>query len=89
MIDPLFLSRVQFAYTASFHIVFPTITIGLSLWLAALQGLFLATGKALYERLFAFWLKTFEFLFYGAGIVVFPLVLIYTGVVFWVLRGKV
>ncbi len=63
MIDPLFLSRIQFAYTASFHIVFPTITIGLSLWLAALQGLFLATGNALYERLFAFWLKAFAILF--------------------------
>jgi len=35
------LSRVQFAYTASFHIIFPTITIGLSLWLAALAGFFL------------------------------------------------
>jgi cytochrome d ubiquinol oxidase subunit II len=33
--------------------------------------------------------QTLEFLFYGAGIVIFPIVLIYTGVVYWVLRGKV
>ncbi len=33
--------------------------------------------------------QTLEFLFYGAGIVVFPLVLIYTGAVAWMLRGKV
>jgi cytochrome d ubiquinol oxidase subunit II len=33
--------------------------------------------------------QTLEFLFYGAGIVIFPIVLIYTGIVYWVLRGKV
>jgi cytochrome d ubiquinol oxidase subunit II len=33
--------------------------------------------------------QTLEFLFYGAGIIAFPLVLVYTGVIYWVLRGKV
>jgi cytochrome d ubiquinol oxidase subunit I len=61
--DPLFLSRVQFALTVSFHILFPSITIGLSVWLAALEGLHLATGNALYRRLFDLWLKIFAVLF--------------------------
>jgi cytochrome d ubiquinol oxidase subunit I len=61
--DPLFLSRIQFAATASFHIIFPAITIGLSIWLAVLQGLLLSTGNAFYQRLFDFWLKIFAILF--------------------------
>ncbi len=62
-LDPLFLSRIQFAVTVSFHIIFPSLTIGLSLWLAMLQGMFLATGNALYQRLFDLWLKIFTILF--------------------------
>jgi cytochrome d ubiquinol oxidase subunit I len=62
-LDPLLLSRIQFAVTASFHIIFPAITIGLSIWLAVLQGLLLFTGNAIYQRLFDFWLKIFAILF--------------------------
>ena len=62
-LDPLYLSRIQFAFTVSFHIMFPSITIGLSVWLAALQGLFLATGHEKYNKLFDFWLKIFAILF--------------------------
>jgi cytochrome d ubiquinol oxidase subunit I len=62
-LDALFLSRIQFALTASFHIIFPSVTIGLSAWLAVLQALAQATGQAIYRRLFAFWLKLFAILF--------------------------
>lgn len=62
-LDPLFLSRVQFAFTAAFHILFPSITIGLSVWLVVLEGLSLTTGQALYRRLFDLWLKVFTLLF--------------------------
>jgi cytochrome bd ubiquinol oxidase subunit I len=62
-IDPLFLSRIQFAFTVSFHILFPSITIGLSVWLAILNGMHLATGNTLYQRLFGFWLRIFAILF--------------------------
>ncbi len=62
-LDPLFLSRIQFAVTVSFHIIFPSLTIGLSLWLAMLQGMFLATKNALYQRLFDLWIKIFTILF--------------------------
>ena len=62
-LDPLFLSRIQFAFTASFHIIFPSLTIGLSVWLAMLEGLHLTTGKEVYKRLFDLWLKAFAILF--------------------------
>jgi cytochrome d ubiquinol oxidase subunit I len=66
--DPVTLSRVQFAFTVSFHIIFPAFTIGLAAWLATLEGLSLATGRPLYRRLFDFWLKIFAVAF-GLGVV--------------------
>jgi cytochrome bd ubiquinol oxidase subunit I len=66
--DPLFLSRVQFALTVSFHILFPSLTIGLAVWNAILEGLHFATGNAVYKRLFDLWLKIFAVLF-GMGVV--------------------
>ncbi len=68
MTDPLMLSRIQFAFTASFHILFPSITIGLAIWVAVLEGMHLAAGNAIYRRLFDFWLKIFAILF-AMGIV--------------------
>ena len=59
--DPtaLLLARWQFAFTVSFHFLFPPFTIGLAAYLAVLEGLWLRTGKALYLDLFRFWLKIF------------------------------
>ena len=37
--DAVFLSRIQFAFTIAFHIIFPTFTIGLSAWIATLEGM--------------------------------------------------
>src|SRR5262249_55994188 len=56
-LDPVFLSRLQFAFVISFHIVFPSFTIGLAAWLATIEGARLTTGNALYRRGFDFWLK--------------------------------
>jgi cytochrome d ubiquinol oxidase subunit I len=53
-LDPLFLSRVQFAFVISFHIIFPAFTIGLAAWLATIEGARLVTGNALYRRVFDF-----------------------------------
>jgi cytochrome bd ubiquinol oxidase subunit I len=66
--DPVTLSRIQFAFTVSFHIIFPAFTIGLAAWLATLEGLSLVTGKSIYRRLFDFWLKVFAVAF-GMGVV--------------------
>ena len=68
--DPiaLLLSRIQFAFTVSFHIVFPSFTIGLAAWLTVLEGLRLATGRPAYRVVFEFWLKIFAIAF-GLGVV--------------------
>ena len=64
----LFLSRLQFAFTVSFHIIFPSFTIGLGAWLSLLEGMHLATKRPVYRRLFEFWLKIFGIAF-GLGVV--------------------
>ena len=64
----LFLSRIQFAFTISFHIIFPTFTIGLAAWLTVLEALHLRTGRSAYRVLFDFWLKIFGVAF-GMGVV--------------------
>src|ERR1700680_4357901 len=64
----LLLSRVQFAFTISFHIIFPAFTIGLAAWLTVLEALHLKTGRAAYRALFDFWLKIFGVAF-GLGVV--------------------
>jgi cytochrome d ubiquinol oxidase subunit I len=68
MLDPVFLSRIQFAFVVSFHIIFPAFTIGLAAWLATIEGVWLATGKLIYRRVFDFWLKIFA-LSFGMGVV--------------------
>jgi cytochrome bd ubiquinol oxidase subunit I len=64
----LFLSRLQFAFTISFHIIFPSFTIGLGAWLVVLEAVHLATGRHVYRRLFDFWVKIFALAF-GLGVV--------------------
>jgi cytochrome d ubiquinol oxidase subunit I len=67
-VTALLLSRIQFAFTISFHIIFPSFTIGLAAWLTVLEALHLRTGRAVYRRVFEFWLKIFGVAF-GLGVV--------------------
>src|SRR5258707_12300431 len=67
-ITALLLSRIQFAFTISFHIIFPSFTIGLAAWLTVLEAMALATGRPVYRVLFEFWLKIFGIAF-GLGVV--------------------
>ena len=53
------LARFQFAFTVSFHIIFPSFTIGLASFLMVLEGLWLASGRDVYLRLFKYWMKIF------------------------------
>ena len=53
------LARVQFAFTVSFHIIFPAITIGLASYLAVLEGLWLTKKNPIYRDLYHFWSKVF------------------------------
>ena len=64
----LLLSRLQFAFTVSFHIIFPSFTIGLAAWLTVLEAFHLMSGKPVYRRLFEFWLRIFGVTF-GLGVV--------------------
>ena len=57
--DPVFLSRLQFAVTAMFHILWPLTTVGLSLILVVFEGLWLKTGDVDYYRHARFWAKLF------------------------------
>ena len=66
--DPLTLARLQFAFTVSFHIVFPAISIGLASYLAVLEGLWLVTGRDVFLDLFNYWKKIFAVAF-GMGVV--------------------
>lgn len=66
--DPLLLSRIQFAFTISFHILFPAFTIGLASWLAVLEGLWLKTKNENYKEIYKFWIKIFAVTF-GMGVV--------------------
>ena len=59
----LILARAQFAFTVSFHFVFPAFSIGLASYLAVLEALWLKTGKAHYHDLFKYWLKIFAIAF--------------------------
>src|SRR5512135_1493084 len=59
MLDPVLLARLQFAFTISFHIIFPGFTIGLSAFIATLEILYWRTGREQYLTLSKFWLKVF------------------------------
>jgi cytochrome d ubiquinol oxidase subunit I len=67
-LDPVLLARIQFAFTISFHILFPAFTIGLASWLAVLEWRWLSTGESSYARTYRMWVKIFAVTF-GMGVV--------------------
>ncbi|MBC2736452.1 MAG: cytochrome ubiquinol oxidase subunit I [Desulfobacteraceae bacterium] len=67
-LDPVLLARIQFAFTISFHIIFPAFTIGLASWLAVLEWRWLKTGNAIYAEIYRMWVKIFAVAF-GMGVV--------------------
>jgi cytochrome d ubiquinol oxidase subunit I len=67
-LDPVLLARIQFAFTVSFHIIFPAFTIGLASWLAVLEWRWLKTGIQEYADVYRMWVKIFAVTF-GMGVV--------------------
>ena len=67
-LDPLILARIQFAFTISFHIIFPTVSIGLAAFLVLVEALWLKTGDLIYRQIYRFWLNIFAMSF-GIGVV--------------------
>jgi cytochrome d ubiquinol oxidase subunit I len=66
--DALLLSRFQFAFTIGFHILFPTLSIGLSSFLVLVEAQWLRTGDPAWRILYRFWVKLFALAF-GMGVV--------------------
>ena len=67
-LDPLFLSRLQFAWLIAWHILMPALTVGLASFIALMEGLYFFTGREIYFRISAFWIKMFSVAF-GIGVV--------------------
>jgi cytochrome bd ubiquinol oxidase subunit I len=67
-LDAVLLARLQFAFTISFHIIFPAFTIGLASWLAVVEFLWLKTNNKIYEEIYKMWIKIFAVCF-GMGVV--------------------
>ncbi|WP_300498792.1 cytochrome ubiquinol oxidase subunit I [Marinobacter sp.] len=67
-LDPVLLSRIQFAFVVSFHAIFPVFTIGLASYIAVLEGLAFKTKNPSWVKLSAFWTKVFAVVF-GMGVV--------------------
>jgi len=68
LFDALTLARLQFAFTVSFHIIFPAFTIGLASYLAVLEGLWLFTDRPVFIAVFNYWKRIFAISF-GMGVV--------------------
>jgi cytochrome d ubiquinol oxidase subunit I len=67
-LDPLFLSRLQFAWVVAWHFLMPAFTVGLASFIALMEGLRLFTGREIYLRISTFWTRIFAVSF-GMGVV--------------------
>jgi cytochrome bd ubiquinol oxidase subunit I len=67
-LDPVILSRLQFAWVIAWHILLPAFTVGIASFIALLEGLKLVTGREVYIRISTFWIKIFSIAF-GMGVV--------------------
>jgi cytochrome d ubiquinol oxidase subunit I len=61
--DVLLLSRIQFGLTIAFHYIFPPMSIGLSIILIVMEGMYLKTRNELYHQMTRFWVKIFGLIF--------------------------
>lgn len=67
-LDPVMLSRLQWAWVIAWHILLPAFTVGLASYIAVLEGFYLATKREIWFRISAFWTKIFAVSF-GMGVV--------------------
>jgi cytochrome bd ubiquinol oxidase subunit I len=68
MLDPVMLSRLQWAWVIAWHILLPAFTVGLASYIAVLEGLYFFTRRELWFRISGFWTKIFAVSF-GMGVV--------------------
>jgi cytochrome d ubiquinol oxidase subunit I len=67
-LDPVVLSRFQFAWLIGWHILMPAFTVGMACYIAILEGFHFATGRQIYLRVSMFWIRIFSVAF-GVGVV--------------------
>ena len=67
-LDPVFLSRIQFAWVVGWHILLPAFTVGLASFIAFLEGAYALTKRPVFLDLSQFWLRIFAISF-GMGVV--------------------
>jgi cytochrome d ubiquinol oxidase subunit I len=67
-LDPVTLSRLQWGWVISWHILLPALTVGLASYIAVLEGLYFLTGNEIWFRISGFWTKIFAVSF-GTGVV--------------------
>ena len=58
-LDPVLLSRLQFALTALYHFLFVPLTLGLSFILAIMESTYVMTGREIWRDMTKFWGKLF------------------------------
>jgi cytochrome d ubiquinol oxidase subunit I len=68
MFDPIFLSRLQFAFNVGFHILWPALNVGLALFLVIIEAKWLFSKDEVYLNIYKFWSKIFA-LSFGMGVV--------------------
>ncbi len=66
--DTVLLSRIQFGLTTAFHIIFPTLTIGLAVFLVMIEFMWLRKKDEIYYRMYRFWVKIFA-IHFAVGVV--------------------
>ncbi|HET7850622.1 MAG TPA: cytochrome ubiquinol oxidase subunit I [Pseudolabrys sp.] len=67
-LDPVLLSRLQWAWVIAWHILLPAFTVGLASYIAVLEGLYFLTGRDIWFRISGFWTRIFAVSF-GMGVV--------------------
>lgn len=67
-LDPVLLSRLQFAWVIGWHILMPAFTVGMASYIAILEGFHFVTGREIYLRISMFWIRIFSVAF-GVGVV--------------------
>jgi cytochrome d ubiquinol oxidase subunit I len=67
-LDPVLLSRLQWAWVIAWHILLPAFTVGLASYIAVLEGLYFLTGREIWFRISGFWIRIFAVSF-GMGVV--------------------
>lgn len=57
------LSRIQFAFTLTFHYIYPPLSIGLAIALIMMEGMYLKTKDPKWEKITKFWIRVFALTF--------------------------